>query len=211
MTKSPANHTFQKRGFTSISRWMPGLKLRAPLPPSSQGAQTSRPYERFSQPNEDPLNSAPSIPSDIGNTPQQEAKNQDFPHPRHRYLVAREAIAIGILTTLFLLTSITCEITARSNSLALYVLIPFATFLALHLICAIAAQLANIAKPLIGTNRDLAQGVIILTLFSGYAVLRVVHPIADWFTPIAWVWIAIMAVDIIGRIIEKITTKTPTI
>ena len=176
MTESPAAHTVRNRGFSSISRWMPGI---------------------------------------IVDSPQQEINYQEFAHRRHRYLVAREAFAIGILTTLFLLAAVTCEFTARSNSIALYVLIPFVTFLSLHLLCAIASQLVNIAKPLLTTERpghhDVTQGIIILTLFSGYAALRIVHPIADWFTPIAWVWIAIWGVDLIGRIIEKAATKRPTI
>ena len=202
--------TVPKPGFTSIARLITAPQAR--LPSRSPAPAGSRPCERSTRstkPPEKPQGPSTSTPNKSNNSQQKALVT----HPRHRYLIAREAIALGILTTLFLLTAITSELTARTNSSALYLLIPVLTFLALHLLCIIASQLALIAKPFQGTDRpghrDLTRGIIILTLFTVYAVLRIIHPIADWFTPIAYIWLTIIAVDLIGRIIEQIASKKP--
>lgn len=201
--------TIAKPGFTSIARLITAAK--AQVPSRSPAPAGSRPCERLtrsSKPPEKPQNSSTSTPTKSNNPPQ-DTTTLDYSHPRHPYLVAREAFTIGILTTLFLLTAIASEFTARTSSPVAYLLIPILAFLALHLLCVIASQLAILAKPLLrNTHRDVVQGTIILALFSLYAIFRIIHPIANWFTPIAWAWLAIIVVDLIGRILET-TSKHP--
>lgn len=115
---------------------------------------------------------------------------------------------MGTLSALFLVAAIAAEFTAHFHSLVLILVIPIVAFFSLHLLCAVAAQLAAIAKQGIA-HRDIAQGVIILVLFSAYAAFRAVQPIADWFTPVAWGWLAIVAVDLMGRIFNRATNNQP--